>query len=133
MTWKLYADAGLTVDLTAGWDVAQPLAGGAVDVQAWFGSTAAGLTLQAASAPGFDPITLAPVDAASGSGIETSMVRLATSAGGLDSATPGAPLTIGVTLSSGVENAVPVWLRVDAGALAAGLYADMSLQLVETV
>ncbi len=132
-TWKFYADAGLTSDVSAGIPVAQVASGGATDLLVYFGSTASGATLQAASSPGGDPITITPADSASGSGVETSMIRLASTALGLDSATPGAAMSLGVSLSSGASNAVPVWVRVAAGALAVGSYTDGGLELCAVV
>lgn len=130
-TWTFYADAGLTSDLSAGVPVAQVASGSAADVLVYFGSIAVSKTLQAASSPGFDQITLTPADASPGSGVETSMISLASTALGLDSATPGAPINLGVTLTSGDTNAVPVWVRVNAGALAPSgtAYADGGLEL----
>ena len=121
----------MTADLSAGVPVAQVASGGATDVLVYFGSASAGKTLQAASSPGGDPITLTPVDAAPGSGVETSMIKLARTALGLDSATAGAPMNLGVTLTSGAGNAVPVWVRVAAGALTPSgtAYADGGLEL----
>lgn len=127
-TWKFYADAGLTTDLSAGIPVAQVAGGGAVDVVVHFGSTATGVVCQAISNPGTDPVTITPTDAAPGGGVETSMVRLALSAAGLDSATPGAALSLPPTLSPGAANAVAVHVRVAAGALAAGSYADAGIE-----
>ncbi|TVO53862.1 hypothetical protein [Denitromonas halophila] len=117
-TFDIYANAGLTTALTAGIPFAQVASGSATDVLVYFGSQTPGKTLQAASSPGFDQITLTPDDVSSGSGVETSMIRLASTALGLDSATPGAAINLGVTLTSGDTNAIPVWIRVDAGALA---------------
>lgn len=135
MTWKLYADAGLTNDVSSAIPVAQVAGGSATDVLVYFGNPTAGATLQAASSPGSDPITLTPSDSASGSGVEASMIKLATSAAGLDSATAGAALSLGTSLTSGVGNAVPIYVRIDAGSLSASAtaYTDGGLDLVATV
>ena len=133
MTWKFYGDAGLTIDWSASIPIAQTVGGSATDVVVYYGNPASGETLQAASSPGNDPITITPVDASSGSGVETSMISLAASASGLDSATPGASMNIGVTLNSGVVNAVPVWIRMNAGALGTGTYTDAGLEVNPTI
>ena len=133
MTWALYADPGLTNDLSTGVPVTQVLGGTYTDVVLYYGNPATNRVLQAASAPGADPITITPADASVSSGVETSMLKLALTSAGLDSATAGAALNVGAQLSSGVSNAVEVWLRVDAGALTAGSYTDASLDVVATV
>jgi len=135
MTWSFYADPGLTVDVSAGIPVSQVAGGSAANAVVYFGNPTAGATLQAASSPGFDPITLTPADTTVSSGVETSMIKLATSFVGLDAATAGAALTIGTSLSSGVANAVTVYMRVDAGSLSTSgtPYTDGGVQLNETV
>ena len=42
----------------------------------------------------------------------TTEIKLATTSGGLSSATAGAALSLGTSLSSGVSNAVNIWIRV---------------------
>lgn len=61
-----------------------------------------------------------------------SEVRLATSKAGLDTATPGANLDIGTTVTGGT--AVPVWMRTASGVHpAGGPYADLRLETVDLV
>ncbi|MDV7391110.1 hypothetical protein RZS08_07150 [Arthrospira platensis SPKY1] len=68
-----------------------------------------------------------PTDAAPGSGIETSAIRLALSSAGLASATPGAALSVGATLNSGPAGAVVVYVRTARGSLGVGSYSGLSL------
>lgn len=124
-TWNFFADAGLTVPAVGGAAIAS--VGSQTDRVLRFGSPASAKILQAASDPGVDPITITPTDAAPGSGIEASAIRLALSAAGLDSATPGAALNIGTTLNSGTGGAVLVYVRTSRGSLGIGEYADLSL------
>lgn len=124
-TWNFYADAGLTALAVGGAAIAS--VGSTQDRVLRFGSPATDKTLQAASNPGTDPVTITPADAAPGSGIEASAIQLALSAAGLDSATPGAPVVVGTTLNSGAAGAVLIYVRTARGALGVGNYADISL------
>lgn len=131
-TWQFYADAGLTTPLTQG-GVTQISNGPAVDSLIYFGSTAAGTKLQAATDPGVDPVTLEALDSAPATGIAATALRFALSAAGLDSATPGAALVLGTTLLSGAVNAVPVFVRTDSGIATPGTYADLALRVADVV
>lgn len=124
-TWKFYADAGMTAQL-ASLPLQLPDTGGSVEAIIYFGSPSSGKTLQAASGPGTDPITITPADSAGGSGLAASSVQLALSYAGLAAATPGAGVAVGSTLASGA--AVAVFARLTLGATAVGSYADLSLE-----
>jgi hypothetical protein len=128
VTWKIYADAGLTTELTTLSLQNTTLGGSYADAVVYFGSVASGKTLQASSAPGTDPVQITVVDSTGGSGLAASAVKLALSAGGLAGATGGAALTVGTTLSSGVANAIPVYVRVASGIATPGTYTDVSLR-----
>lgn len=123
-TWKFYADAGLTVEISPV-DFAQANGGAAVDRLIYFGSVASAKKLQKGSSPGVAQVTLAIEDTASGSGLATTVLKLALSADGLAGATGGAPLNLGATLLSGVGNAVPVFVRANAGSPGVGTYTDL--------
>lgn len=123
-TWQFFADAGMTTQL-ASLEQQLPDTGGSAETVVYFGSTASGKTLQAASNPGTDPITITPADAAGGSGLAASALRLALSYAGLASATPGAGVAVGSTLASGAP--VAVYVRLTLGATAVGSYSDLSL------
>ena len=98
-----------------------------MDVQIWFGSATASRKARASSNPGVDQIAVTIADSATGSGEPASAVKLATSQGGLDSATAGASLNIGTQVLSGSGNAVSFWVRIDDATLATGAYTDLSL------
>lgn len=124
-TWAFFADSGLTVPATGGAAVASN--GTSTDRLIWFGSPVAGKTLQAATSPGAANVQILVTDSAPGSGVEASAIRLALSSAGLSSATPGAALSVGTTLSSGPAGAVPVYVRSSRGALGVGVYPGLSL------
>ena len=123
-TFKFFSDPGLTAQLSS-----LPLqisdVGGVAETVVYFGSPSAGKTLRAASAPGTDPITITPADAAAGAGLAASAVRLSLSHPGLAVATPGAALAVGTSLAGGA--AIAVYVRLTLGATAVGSYADLSL------
>ncbi|PKO54933.1 MAG: hypothetical protein CVU28_08090 [Betaproteobacteria bacterium HGW-Betaproteobacteria-21] len=130
-TWKFHADAGLTVPLTTrGATIAHGL--GPTDAVVYLGSSAAGKTLRAASAPGVAAIAV-EVDATGAVGITAAALSLALSVGGLASATPGAALTLPAVLSSGAGGAVAIYVRTAQGALAQALYAGLKLRTVPVV
>lgn len=124
-TWKFYADAAGVAEATGGATVVD--GGSPTDRILYFGSIAAGKTLQAASAPGTDQITISPADASPGSGAETTALKLALSSAGLASATAGAAINIGATLNSGTGGFVVVYVRTTQGALAVGAHPGLSL------
>ena len=97
-----------------------------VNKQLWFGSTSSGTSVQATSDPGTDQIVVTPSDG--GGVLADTTITLASTLGGLDSATPGAPLSIGATVSGGTGSAVTFWMRIDTGTIAAGAYTDLSLE-----
>lgn len=124
-TWKFYADAGGTTEVTT--LLSQQAQGGApADRKVYFMSLASLKTLQAASAPGADPITVTPEDTNTEGGMPASAVKLALSAAGLDSAVGGAPLTIGTTLNSGTAGAREIHVRIDFNPTVA-VYSDVRL------
>lgn len=129
-----YSDAGLTTPLTR-LDALQASDGNApaVDRAAYLGSTAAGKKFWAYSDPNVDPIIVSIVDSHTGLQIPANTVRLALSANGLNSATPGASLDIGDVILSGAANSLAVYVRVDAAAITAGTYDNLSLATNETI
>lgn len=131
---RFYQDAGMSVPLNLAEAVqADDGAAAPVDRVAYLGSPVAAKKFQAASAPGVAQIALSVVDAATGLQIPANTVRLALSSGGLGSATPGAAIDIGLQILSGSGNALPVHMRFDAAAIAAGVYNNLSLSTSLTV
>lgn len=137
MAFGFYSDAALTTQLQTGTPLAvsQNLTTGAdpVDSIIYFGSPTTAGTVEAVDAadPGVNDITLSVADAASGSGQPATAVRLALSAGGLDTATPGAALAIGASVLSGAVNAVAIHVRIDDQTDTVGVYTDLSLTCSE--
>ena len=131
ITFTFFHDSALTQEVTSGnpVSVVQDTTGGQTitPVQLWFGSTASGFKVQATSNPGTDPITITPTDAAPGTGQSTAAVRIATSSGGCAGATPGAALSVGTTITSGVGNAFPFWVLPDDETSVVGVYTELSL------
>lgn len=123
-----YNDSGLTSPLTS-LSIAQASDGSSpsIDRVIYLGSTVASKKFQVASNPGVALLTITPSDSATGSGVQTSHVKLATSQAGLDSATAGAAISLGTQVLSGVANSVPVYVRIHTPALAVGTYTDLSL------
>lgn len=124
-SFAFFSDAGLTVPLVGGATLTDGMA--PTDRKIYLGSPSSGVTLQAASAPGSDPVTVAPADAAPGEGIEAVAIALALSAVGLDSAVAGAALIVGTTLSGGAAGAVEIYVRTSQGSLVVGSYSGLSL------
>lgn len=125
----VYSDSGLTTPLTSVQAVqADDGTAAPADRVIYIGSQVAGKVFQAASNPGVDQIALSIADAAPGSGVEASHVKLALSQATLTSAVAGAARNLGTQLSSGPGNALKVYVRVDTPALAIGTYTGITLQ-----
>lgn len=130
--FNFYLDSALTSQVSSG----NPIAAAQdalntlppVDAQIWFGSTGSSLKARADSNPGVDAISVSIVDSASGSGEPATAIKLATSQGGLASATAGASLSIGTQVLSGSGNAVSFWARIDDATATVGSYTDLKLQ-----
>ena len=125
-----YSDSGLTTFATSITALqASDGSAAAEDRVVYLGSTVSGNKFRATSDPGVDQIVLSIVDAASGSGVEATHVKLATTSGGLGSALGGQALALGTQLLSGVANAQPIYVRIDTPALAVGVYSEITLSL----
>lgn len=128
LSLRFYNDPGLT--MPAGLlDAVQAADGAAaaVDQVVYLGAPIGGHKFQDAADPGGAQMVVSVVDAATGLQIPATTVRLALSAAALGSATPGAALDVGLTILSGAGHAVPVHVRFDAAAIAAGVYDNISL------
>jgi hypothetical protein len=131
ITFKGYHDSALTQEITSGNPLTATHVVGATDPAdriVYFGSTASGKKLQAASSPGTDPVVVSVDDSASGSGAPATEFKLALSSGGLAGATPGASLNLSATILSGVGNAVPIYTRRTSAVGTSGAYTDISLK-----
>ena len=123
LTFAFWADAGMTVPNAAGATVTA--GAGPTDRIVYFGSPASGKVLQAASTPGTDPVQVSIDDANAGTGIAAKALKLALTAGGLNTAVAGEPLSIGTSIPGG--SSIAVYVRTTQGALGIGSYADLSL------
>ncbi len=136
-TFGFFHDAALTQPVSAvapylrygSADGAVPFADGVV----YLGSaddTRQAQVSPAVGTPGTTHISVSVLDADVGAGIPASAVKMALSSGGLDVATGGAPLDLGVTsIAGGVVGAVPIHIRV-SGITTEGDYTDLSLACI---
>jgi len=138
LTFKLFTDAALTTE-QAGDLVATQAADGSsspIVFSLYFGSLgSAGADtddrkLEAESDPGVDDVLLQIVDSTPGVDHLPTEVKLALTAVGLSSATPGAPLVLGTTVLSGTLNALTIWIEVDDATGVVGTLADLSFDTV---
>ncbi len=99
-TWAFYSNAALTGSaMTEIPATTYPTS----TITVWFGSTTSGYQLQAASDPGTDHLFLSVVDSATGTGHATTAIKLATTSGGLATATAGAALDLDTVIYGGVS------------------------------
>lgn len=126
---KAYADAALS-SVIYNPNIFQKSDGstGPVDLVLYLGSVLSGKLIRAQSNPGVDQISLSIVDSAPGSGQSDTSVKLALSPAGLDVATGGTALLLGTQILSGAENALPVYVRVQASSLSIGAFNNLSLK-----
>lgn len=127
MSIGFFLDSGLSqpaarINATAAAD-----GSGSSDHVIWLGGTDATREHVAASDPGVDPIEVSVFDAAGGDLLLPSSLMLATTQGGLDTATPGASLSLGATIGGGSANAVAIWVRVDAPEIDPAIYDNLAL------
>ncbi len=126
-SFMFHTDVGLTTPLAGTLDFAQSVDGstGAQVATLYFGSTAAGKTLRAASNPGVDTLVLAVVDGSTGGSPATDVtLSLEPTFAGR---TAGASLSLGVQINSGVSAAVPIYVRVQDSTGTIGVNTDLSL------
>lgn len=130
MSFGFFADAGLTVPLSSLRHYSTQVG----DRLVYFGSADADRQLQDAANPGVANVQVTVADSASGSGLAASAIKLASTSGGLTSATGGAALSLGATVTSGVANAKPVHIRIDTtGGTVPDEYLDVSLAVAGVI
>lgn len=123
----VYLDSGLTTQFNDSTPLTlQAVNGSAATGSVYVGTPTSGNQIQAASDPGTDQITMSIVDSSAGSGVEAAHIKLALSEAGLDSATGGAALNLGATISHGTP--VRVWYRW-TNSTGSGTSTEISLQL----
>ena len=129
-TWAFYNNAALTGSaMTEIPATTYPVS----TVQCWFGSITSGYKLQAASDPGTDKLYLSVVDSATGSGHAATAIKLATTSGGLATATAGAALDLGATLYGGAALAQELWVECTDAVGSVSKSTELSLQLTAWV
>lgn len=128
LSFAFHSDAALTTPVAARLPFVQAVSDPvAVDRVLYFGSRLSGRVCQAASDPGVDPVVVAIADANPGAGSPAGDVRLALSAGGLDTAVGGAALDLPETIDGGMAWAIAVHIRVLDSTHASGVHNDLSL------
>ncbi len=124
MSFGFFADAGLTIPFTGSLRHFSTQG----DRLVYFGSPASGQQLQDSTNPGVTNVQVTITDSDGGTGLAASSIKLASTSGGLTSATGGAALSLGHTVLSGAGNAKPVHMRFDTSAGTVGTdYTDLGL------
>jgi len=135
-TFTFHEDAGLVTPKVGNLVIQQNADGSTppVDNVLYLGSTDVARKIQAASNPGVDNIIISVVDADVPAGHPASEVKLALTLIGLDSATPGAPLDLGVQeVLGGVPGAVAIYSRVDDTTMVVGTSTELSFETVNAI
>lgn len=129
-SFKLFEDAGLTTEKVGNLVVQQNSDGSTppVDNALYLGSVDVTRKLQDAVSPGVASIIIDVVDATPGVDHLDTEVKLATTLLGLDSATPGASLTLSTEILGGVPGAQPIFVRVDDATGATGTSTELSFE-----
>ena len=128
--FNFYTDANLTVVFSGEWAATQLSNGTSpmATLRLWLGSPTTPGTLQAASAPGVDQITVSIVDLAPSAGHPATELKLALTEGGLATATGGSSLNLGTEIQSGVNNAVSFWIGWKDNTHVLGTSSELSWQ-----
>ncbi|MCE5291551.1 MAG: hypothetical protein LLG14_20245 [Nocardiaceae bacterium] len=103
--WKIYSDSALTSAYTA-----LTLSSTSGVFPCYLGSTTTGRKLVSTTSGG--NLSLSIADSATGSGHAKTAVRLATTTGGIGSASWGAGLTIGTAVVGGAANAYEFYAQI---------------------
>lgn len=107
LSFGFFIDPALTTRLTSSLQFIQDKTSPAAeDKVVYFGSSRVDRVCRDSAAPLVDAIVLSAVVTGAGN------VFMATSSAGLDTAVAGAALDLGVEVAGGVDNAIPVHLRV---------------------
>ena len=132
MSLAFFLDSGLTVPLQELSVAVAEGAGTEVNRVVYIGDPMPGREYLNAQSPGVDPVQVEVVSAVPG-GISGSDFKLSTTAAGLDAAAQGSAVNIGVSILSGVDNAVPLFVQIRPLALSPGDYAGVSLHVSSMV
>lgn len=130
ISFGFYFDSAKTLSLTTAAVFSMNADGstGPVDTILYLGSTTASRKAQAASNPGVDQLSVSIEDSNPAGGEPAGAVKLALTAAGLDTASAGAPLSLGITELLSSESGFPVHVRVTDQTGVVGNYADLALK-----
>lgn len=134
MPWKVYTDAACTQQFsgTLTFSHFTDLSDGSQDALLYWAEVEEDvgnngiLVLQTKTNPGVNNITLTPTDASPGSGHEATEIKLATTAAGLDTANAGAAVSLGHTLTSGLNGKREIHVRVTNAVQTRGNSTELS-------
>ena len=135
-TFQLFEDAGLTTPKVGNLVIQQNADGSTppVDNVLYLGSTDVARKLQDSVSPGVANIIVSVVDSDVPAGHPASEVKLALTLLGLDSASGGAPLDLGVTeILGGVPGAIPIYTRVDDTTMVVGTSTELSFETATAI
>lgn len=128
ITFGFFSDAALTTPIVAPLQFKQRDAAPVPeDKIVYFGSPTPNRVAMAESNPGSDLIVVSVDDTGVGTGSPSGDVKLALSAGGLDTAVGGAALNLPSSVLSGAANAVAVHIRLTDSTHSFGLHTDLRL------
>ncbi len=127
MSIGFFQDFGLSQPATRLLATAASDGAGSSDHLFYFGGTDVSREHVAESDPGVDNVVISIADSSGGTLLLPSALKLAVAQVDLDTATPGASLSVGTNIIGGAANAIPVWVRVDAPAIAAMIYNNLTL------
>jgi hypothetical protein len=128
MAYDFYTDVNLTSPAPSPIQVSHnsDFSDNPQDFQYYLGSLDASRKIEANSNPGVDNIIISVADTTPASGHETTEILLATTQLGLDSATPGASLTVGTSVLSGTGGKFEFWVRVVNAVTTVGISTELS-------
>jgi hypothetical protein len=126
----IYTDAGLTTLLTT----TEGIINDSVIVPVYIGSPIDGINHERKTLPGTNELQLSVVDNDTEDVLEVENFKFALSEVGLATAVAGDPLDLGVLIESGVENALPAWIKLtDVSGLVAEYPAGVSLKILDVL
>jgi hypothetical protein len=129
MSFLFFTDASLTVPLTSFRHYSTQ-----GDRLLYFGNTDDTRKLVDSTNPEVSDISIQITDESIGSGLASSVIKLASSSGGLTSAVGGSPLVLSPVILGGVENAVPVHIRINTSSGVLGSdYVDLSFEIQDVI
>jgi hypothetical protein len=124
-SFGFYSDSNLTQPISGNFQISS----GTSDYLFYIGNVSESIKLQDATYPGVSIVYLSINDATVGSGPEATWIKLALTQAGLTSAVAGQSLALGSTILGGVQNALPIWVRISNSLSGATSSTDLSLKI----